>query len=67
MEEIIIWKNIKEEKPKEGQQILYSYSYEYEPGKWERRVLIDKYGRSEMRKYPMCYMTHWADAPSSVI
>lgn len=67
MEEIIIWKSIKEEKPKEGQRILYSYSYEYDPGKWERRVMIDKYDRSEMRKYPMCYMTHWADAPFAVI
>ena len=66
MEELIIWKNIKEVTPKEGQQILYSYSYEYEPDKWERRVKLDRYDRSEMRKYPMCYMTHWADVPSPV-
>lgn len=67
MEEIIIWKSIKEEKPKEGQQILYSYSYEYDPGKWERSVKLGRYSRSEMRKYPMCYMTYWADAPFAVI
>lgn len=67
MEELIIWKNIKEVTPKDGQKILYSYSFEYEPGKWECRVELDIYDSSEMRKYPMCYMTHWADAPSPVV
>lgn len=63
MEERIIWKNIEEAKPKEGQLILYSYTYEWEPGEWENRVRLDRYYRSDMRKYPMCYMTHWAEAP----
>ena len=63
MDEHIIWKNIKEVTPKEGQLILYSYTYEWEPGEWENRVRLDRYYRSDMRKYPMCYMTHWADAP----
>ena len=67
MEELIIWKSIKEVTPKEGQKILYSYSFEYEPNKWEHRIELDIYDHSEMRKYPMCYMTHWAEAPSPVV
>ena len=67
MENIIIWKSIKEIQPNEGQQILYSYSYEYSADKWERRVLIGDYTNSEKRKYPMCYMTHWTELPEPVI
>lgn len=62
----IIWKNITEVQPDEGQQILYSYSYEYSAGKWERRVLIGEYTHSEKKKYPMCYMTHWTELPDPV-
>ena len=67
METLVIWKEINQIQPEEGQEILYLYSYEYEPNKYEIRMEIDKYTRSEMRKYPMCYMTHWAEVPYPTI
>lgn len=63
MKSIIVWKDIDEISPKEGQEILYSYTYEYEPNKYERRTKIDIYTHSEMQKFPMCYMTFWAEVP----
>ena len=65
--EYIAWKDIKEVQPKDGQQILYSYSFEYDPGKWEHRVKIDTYTSSESCKFPMCYMTHWTEVPEPVV
>lgn len=67
MENHIAWKDIKEIQPKDGQRILYSYSYEYEPGKWEHRVELDVYFSDELSTFPMCCMTHWAEAPEPVV
>ena len=66
MENLIIWNDIREIQPKEGQEILYSYSYEYAPNKWEHRVMLDTYSSSKMHKFPICYMTDWTEAPEPV-
>ena len=67
METLVIWTDTNQIQPEEGQEILYLYSYEYEPNKYEIRMEVDKYTRSKRCKYPMCDMTHWANAPSPVL
>lgn len=59
----IEWKNIKEEKPQDGQKILYTYAYRNWDGTVDRDVHIGEYLFEERKQFPMCYMTHWAELP----
>ena len=66
MENVIIWKDINEVQPEEGQDILYSYAYQNWSGTWEYKILIGTYTRNCRNAYPMSGMTHWTELPEPV-
>ena len=67
MENVIIWKDINDTEPEEGQEILYTKVYQNFDGTWEYEVLIGTYTKGCRNNFPMCYMTYWTELPKAPI
>jgi hypothetical protein len=66
MENLIIWNDVTEVLPKEGQKILFSYSLKHDD-RWIHGVEIGTYHWDKLPTSIMKFMTHWTEAPEPVI